>query len=78
MRAATPGVKPDAGRGGSTGLPLTDRETGEGRGSFGDPDVTTRFKACNNVLKGGTLISKLPTVSPAKRACCRRASRAPT
>lgn len=60
----TLGVKLDSGRGTSgTGLLLTDRETGESQDSFGDLGVTAKFKASNSVLKVGTLIPKLPTVS---------------
>ncbi|HEY8331478.1 MAG TPA: OprD family porin [Pseudomonas sp.] len=60
----TLGLQLDSGRGTSgTGLLLRDRETGQPQDSYGDLGVTAKFKASNSVLKVGTLIPKLPSVS---------------
>lgn len=58
------GLKLDSGRGTSgTGLLLRDLETKEAQDSYGDLGLTAKLKASNSVLKYGTLIPKLPTVS---------------
>ena len=60
----TLGVKLDSGRGTSgTGLLLRDRETGEAQDTYGDLGVTAKFKASNSVLKVGTVMPNLPTIS---------------
>lgn len=58
------GLKLDSGRGTSgTGLLQLDRESGEAQDSYGDLGLTAKLKTSNTVLKYGTLIPKLPTVS---------------
>ncbi|MCC6076232.1 OprD family porin [Pseudomonas sp. GCM10022188] len=60
----TLGVKLDSGRGTSgTGVLLRDRETGEAQDTYGDLGVTAKFKASNSVLKVGTVMPNLPTIS---------------
>ena len=60
----TLGIKLDSGRGTSgSGLLLVDRETGEAQDTFGDLGVTAKAKVSNSVLKVGTLLPTLPTVT---------------
>ena len=60
----TLGVKLDSGRG-TTGTALLqrDKETGEAQDTYGDLGVTAKFKAAKSVVKLGTLMPNLPTVS---------------
>ncbi|WP_455230582.1 OprD family porin [Geopseudomonas aromaticivorans] len=60
----TLGLQLDSGRGTSgTGTLLRDRETGEPQDSYGDLGATAKFKASKSVLKVGTLMPALPTIS---------------
>lgn len=60
----TLGVKLDSGRGtAGTGLLLQDKETGKAQDTYSKLGATAKFRASNSVLKVGTVIPKLPTVS---------------
>lgn len=59
----TLGVKLDSGRGTSgTGLLQVDRETGESQDTYGDLGATAKLRVSKTVLKGGTLMPKLPVI----------------
>lgn len=59
----TLGLKLDSGRGRSgTTLLQVDRETGEAQDSYGDLGATAKVRVSKTVLKGGTLMPKLPVL----------------